>query len=72
LEQCVGLAVVDERKTACEFAPGMQAPAAGVYEQRNVLGSFTGVRVTVGQGDVLPAAPRGFTWSIVKCAGGQC
>ena len=63
--------MVDGRMTAREFPPGMQAPADGVYEQRNVLGSLTGVRVTVRQGDVLPAAPRGFTWSIVKSAGGQ-
>ena len=46
--------------------PGMQAPSAGTYEERNVLGSPTGFRVTVAEGEVLPAAPRGFTWRIVE------
>jgi hypothetical protein len=50
--------------TAREYLPGMQAPVAGTYEQRNVLGSATGVRIVVVRGDVLPRAPRGFTWSI--------
>jgi hypothetical protein len=48
--------------TAHEHAPGTPAPSAGVYEQRNVLGTPTGVRISVAQGDELPAAPRGFTW----------
>jgi len=47
---------------AHEHAPGTPAPSAGVYEQRNVLGTPTGVRISVAQGDELPAAPRGFTW----------
>jgi hypothetical protein len=49
-----------------EYPPGGRAPASGTYEQRNVLGTFTGVRVTVAQGDELPAAPRGFSWSMVE------
>ena len=44
----------------------MRAPSAGTYEQRNVLGTPTGVRITVSQGEVLPAAPRGFTWRRVE------
>ncbi len=51
---------------ARECAPGMRAPSAGTYEERNVLGSPTGIRVTLAQGDELPAAPRGFTWRIVE------
>jgi hypothetical protein len=51
--------------TAREYPPGMQAPVAGTYEQRNVLGSPTGVRVVAARGELLPRAPRGFTWSII-------
>jgi hypothetical protein len=57
--------VNDNRVLTREYAPGEAAPAAGTYEQRNVLGSATGVRVTVAKGKTLPAAPRGFTWSAV-------
>jgi hypothetical protein len=45
-----------------EYPPGVRAPSAGTYEQRNVLGTPTGVRITVAQDELLPAAPRGFTW----------
>ena len=55
--------------TSREYPTGMRAPTAGIYEQRNVLGTPTGVRVTVVQGDVLPAAPRGFTWRVVDASG---
>jgi hypothetical protein len=37
-----------------------------MYEQRNVLGSSTGLRVVIAQGETLPAAPRGFTWIMVE------
>ncbi len=47
----------------------MRAPSAGTYEERNVLGTLTGTRVTVAQGEVLPAAPRGFTWRMVESSG---
>ena len=53
--------------TAREYPPGMQAPVAGTFEQRSVLGSATGVRVTVARGEPLPRAPRGFTWRIIDC-----
>ena len=53
--------------TAREYPPGMQAPVGGTFEQRSVLGSPTGVRVTVARGELLPKAPRGFTWSIIEC-----
>lgn len=51
-----------------EFAPGAQAPVAGAYEQRNVLGTATGVRVIMAQGESLPLAPRGFTWALVEAS----
>jgi len=53
------------RQPPREYPPGMSAPSTGTYEQRNVLGSPTGVRISVSQGDVLPAAPRGFTWRLI-------
>jgi hypothetical protein len=51
---------------AREYPPATRAPAAGVYEQRNVLGAATGVRISVAQHDALPTAPRGFTWRLVE------
>jgi hypothetical protein len=57
--------VTDSRVLTREYAPGDVAPAAGTYEQRNVLGSVTGSKVTVATGQTLPTAPRGFTWSAV-------
>jgi hypothetical protein len=51
-----------------EFCPGAQAPADGVYELRNVLGSATGTRITLEGGQKLPAAPRGFTWRVCEPA----
>jgi hypothetical protein len=52
--------------TAREYPAGTPAPSAGAYEQRNVMGTPTGVRVTVAQGELLPAAPRGFTWKMIE------
>ncbi len=60
------LRVAGEEEARLEFPPGTRAPSCGIYEQRNVLGTPTGVRIIVARGDVLPAAPRGFTWSIVE------
>lgn len=51
-----------------EYAPGTTAPASGTYEQLNVLGAVTGVRLTIAKGQALPPAPRGFTWSVVEDA----
>lgn len=51
-----------------EYAPGAIAPVSGRYDQRNVLGSMTGVRITVVKGQTLPPAPRGFTWSVVDAS----
>lgn len=49
-----------------EHSPGLPAPQDATYEQLNVLGSPTGVRVTVTRGELLPPAPRGFTWVILR------
>jgi hypothetical protein len=42
------------------------APIAGLYEQRNVFGGATGHRVNLVQGEMLPAAPRGFSWCLIE------
>ncbi len=42
------------------------APRAGHYEQLNVFGSPVGRTVSVAAGELLPAAPRGFTWRWVN------
>jgi hypothetical protein len=51
---------------ASEYPPGTPAPAEGIYEQCNVLGSTTGVRITLACGQTMPASPRGFTWRVVE------
>jgi hypothetical protein len=43
-------------------SPGDLAPKDGHYEELNVFGSPTGRVVPADEGDVLPQAPRGFTW----------
>jgi hypothetical protein len=58
--------VVKYSVRAREYPPGAQAPSGGIYEQCNVLGSSTGVRITLAPGQNLPAAPRGFTWRVVE------
>jgi hypothetical protein len=44
---------------------------SGIHEQRTVLGSSTGERITVARGDPLPAAPRGFTWRLLEAIEGD-
>ncbi len=46
--------------------PGQSAPAPGTYEQINVFGTPTGIRVNVAHGQPLPAAPIGYGWAIVE------
>jgi hypothetical protein len=36
----------------------------GVYEQMNVFGSPTGIRVRVPRGHPLPRAPQGHGWAV--------
>jgi hypothetical protein len=52
--------------------PGQPAPTSGTYEQMNVFGSPTGVRVTVMHGHPLPAAPIGHGWSAVEGDADDC
>jgi hypothetical protein len=55
---------------ADEHLPNEPARVAGRYEERNVLGGLTGRVVYVADGEVLPPAPRGFTWRyvvVLKC-----
>jgi hypothetical protein len=49
-----------------EYPPGTRAPTRGVYELSDVLGAPTGERATVARGDLLPGAPRGFTWQVLE------
>jgi hypothetical protein len=51
---------------AREYHPGTPAPAGGIYEQCNVLGSTTGITIALASGQTLPAAQRGFTWRVVE------
>jgi azurin len=51
-----------------EHAPGEAAPIAGTYEQLNVFGQSTGVRISVPHGHPLPAAPVGHNWVLTDKA----
>jgi hypothetical protein len=44
--------------------PGDMASETGLYRQLNVFGTKTGITINVQRGVVLPAAPRGCTWSL--------
>jgi hypothetical protein len=52
-----------------EIAAGAPAPAEGVYEVLNALGTRTGESVAARRGQPLPRLPRGFTWRLVASAG---
>jgi hypothetical protein len=47
-----------------DIEPGDPAPATGICEAHNALGSRTGESVTVCQGEPLPRLPRAFTWRL--------
>jgi azurin len=51
-----------------EHAPGEAAPIAGTYEQLNVFGRPTGVRINVTHCHPLPAAPVGHNWALTEAA----
>jgi hypothetical protein len=55
-----------------EHAPGEAAPAAGIYEQLNIFGRPTGIRVNVGHGHPLPSAPVGHTWTLADDNRTEC
>ena len=48
-----------------EYAPGTPVPITGRYELWHVLGRRTGVIADFPLGEVLPARPRGWFWSLV-------
>jgi hypothetical protein len=55
-----------------EHAPGEAAPAAGVYEQLNIFGRPTGIRITVAHKHSLPGAPHGHTWAVIEEDAAEC
>ena len=44
--------------------PGAPAPSAGLYELRNVFGTWVGDVARMQQGELLPRAPHEFTWHL--------
>jgi hypothetical protein len=48
-----------------EHAPGEVAPEAGTYEQLNVFGRPTGIRVILIRAHPFPKAPHGHSWTLV-------
>jgi hypothetical protein len=55
-----------------EHAPGTPAPTAGIYEQLNVFGSPTRLRVNMMHGHPLPPAPLGHSWMLVDDDADKC
>jgi hypothetical protein len=51
-----------------DHPPGEPAPSAGTYEQINIFGGPTGVRVDINRGHLLPPAPIGHFWRQVEGA----
>jgi hypothetical protein len=45
---------------------GQPAPTSATYEQLNMFGTPTGIRVRVRRGHFLPAAPIGHNWMVVE------
>jgi hypothetical protein len=45
---------------------GHPAPISGLYEQINIFGSTTGIRIRVSWGNPLPATPIGHGWKVVE------
>ena len=56
-------ALMSDRPT---HPPGHLAPATATYEQMNVFGSPTGIRVRVPRGHPLPDAPIGHEWTVAE------
>ena len=46
--------------------PGHPAPATATYEQVNVFGSPTGIKIRVPRGHPLPKAPVGHGWAVAE------
>jgi hypothetical protein len=56
-------ALMSDRPT---HPPGHPAPVTATYEQMNVFGSSTGIRVRVPRGHPLPNAPIGHGWVVAE------
>jgi hypothetical protein len=48
------------------FQPGEVASRTGHYEEQNASGVSTGRSVRAEIGELLPSAPRGFTWKLLR------
>ena len=59
-------ALATRMPTRDEHQPGQPAPKSGVYRLLNVFGGEEATRVTVRRGETLPAAPRGYSWRLVR------
>ena len=46
--------------------PGHPAPATATYEQVNVFGSPTGIRIRVPRGHPLTNAPASHEWTVAE------
>ena len=49
-----------------EYPPRAPAPHTGFFEEFNVFGTETGAVAFVNEGELLPGAPRGFTWRPIR------
>jgi hypothetical protein len=45
---------------------GHPAPASATYEQVNLFGTLTGVRIDVACGNPLPGTPIGHGWAMLE------
>jgi hypothetical protein len=45
---------------------GHPAPISATYEQTNVFGSLTGIKIRVTHGTPLPGTPMGHGWTVVE------
>jgi hypothetical protein len=55
-----------------DHSPMDDAPAAGTYEQLNIFGSPTGIRINVRHGQPLPVIPDGHSWMLTSDDGDEC
>jgi hypothetical protein len=46
--------------------PGQSAPESATYEQMNIFGSPTSIRIKMMHGHPLPEAPVGHSWAVVE------
>jgi hypothetical protein len=55
-----------------EHFPGDAVPVACVYEQLNIFGRATGIRVAEEHKHSLPSAPHGHTWALIEEDAAEC